>query len=84
MVRGAQPDDAVGWMHEPQEVARDLLDEVLMRRLGAQQRDISSELGPHGFEALDLELDEAGALDELRASLEAVAALMGVEAEVAG
>ncbi len=71
-------------MDETEQVSRDLLDEVWMRGLVAQEGDVPGQFGPHGFEALDLELDEAGALDELRASLEAVAALIGMEGEIGG
>ncbi len=82
MVRGAQRDDAIGRMGKAQEVSRDLLDEIGVGRLGRQQRDIALEFRPHGFEALYLELEEARTLDQLRASLEAVAALIGMEGEV--
>lgn len=80
----AQIDQPVGWVHEAQKVARNFFDEVGMGRLGPQQGDVPFQLGPHGFETLYLELEEACTLDQLRASLEAVAALVGMEGEIGG
>ena len=74
--------DPVGGVGKAQHVAGDLLDEIGVRLLGGQERDVTRETGPHGFEALEFEREERGALDELQASLEAVPAAMGMMGEI--
>ena len=61
---GALRHDAIGWVGEPQHVTGDFLDQIGMREFGRQQRDISLKLRPGGFEAFELELEEAYPFDE--------------------
>lgn len=70
-------------MRKAQHISRDFLDEIRVRWLGGEERDVALEFRPHGFEALEFELEERRALDELQASLEAVTAEIGMMGEVA-
>jgi len=67
---------------EAQHLARDLLDEIGVRQVGAKERDIALELGAHGLEALDLELERALTLEQGIPRLEAVTALEHMKGEI--
>lgn len=67
---------------ETEHAARNLLDEIGIRGIRAQQRNIALELGAHGLEAQNLELKSALALEQLVPRLEAVSAFDSMKGEV--
>jgi hypothetical protein len=67
---------------EPQHIARDLFNEVGGGPFGAEERDISQQMGAHGFKALDLELQHVGAVDQSCASLKTVSSCKGMADKV--
>ena len=68
--------DAVFGVGKTQDLAGDLLDDVGIGKVGREQRHITLELGAHGLEALDLELQQGGALDQALSDLEAMPAMI--------
>jgi hypothetical protein len=75
-------EDAIRGMSEAQHVAGDFLDEIGVRGFLGQERDVPCQLGTHGFEALEFELQERDALDELASGLEAMATIPGMMREI--
>jgi hypothetical protein len=78
------PENPVGRTRKAKRIARNLLDKIGSRQLGGEQRDIARQMRPHGFEALDLELQHAGAIDQSSASLETVPPMNDVIGEISG
>jgi hypothetical protein len=74
--------DLVARTSETEHATRNLLDEIRIRGIGAQQRDIALELGAHGLEAQNLELKSALALEQLVPRLEAVSAFDSMKGKV--
>lgn len=75
-------DDAVRRLGEAQNVACHLFDQIRIREVGPQKCDISLELGTHGLEASDFEVQQAGPLDQNFAGLETVSAIHSVIGEI--
>ena len=71
-------------MHEAEDVARYFLDHIRIGEVGREKGHIAFELGTHGLEAFDLELQQAGALDQNFSCLEAVPAIDCVISEISG
>lgn len=69
-------------MGKAQNLAGDLFNEIGIGKVGTQERHITLELGAHGLEALELELESAFALEQSFSSLETVAAFQGVMGEI--
>ncbi|AHB50207.1 hypothetical protein W911_10935 [Hyphomicrobium nitrativorans NL23] len=69
-------------MSEAQDLARDLFDEIGVRKIRAEERHIALKLRPHGLKALKLELKSAFALKQSFSSLKTVAAFEGVMGEI--
>ena len=74
--------DLVARTSETEHASRNLLDEIGIRGIRAQQRDISLKLGAHGLEAQNLELQSALALEQLVPRLEAVSAFDSMKGKV--
>lgn len=73
---------AVARVRKPEHLARDLLDEIGIRKIWAKERDVAFEFGAHGLETLELEQQSAIALKQFVPRLEAVSAFDGVKGEI--
>lgn len=74
--------DAIVGMHEAQHISRNLFDEIAIGHFGCEESNVALELGTHGLEATNFELQEAFALDESVPCQETVAAIQSVIGEV--
>ena len=65
-----------------QYAARNLFDEIWVRRILIEECHVASQCRPGGLETLDLKLQQSGAIDQSGASLETVSAVDRVVGEV--
>lgn len=75
-------ENGIARMGKTQHTARDLLDEVVMGQLAAEQLHVALQLRPDDLEAPDLPLELPGALHQARSCPEAVPAADSVKGEV--
>lgn len=84
LLRLFRRNDRVVAPHVAEHIARDFLDQVGVRDLWREKRDVVPKLGADGFQAPDFEIKKSRALDQAIAGLEPMAAITGMIDEIGG
>jgi hypothetical protein len=76
------PQQSVAGIRKTENIPSNFFDQIGRWLIGCQQRNIAQQMRPHGFKALDLKLQHAGAFDQTCSSLKTVAAAQRVKGKI--